>query len=176
MTSRYTLGRAKDNLSTAFSESPNDFNFGLLDPFDPRLDYGYADVDIRNRLTVGTIWEMPFARDSKGLVRALVGGWQMASLVRVQSGAPFTVYDCTNGNSRCIRMLAQPGLDRTPGAVTTAGAPNTFTYLDLASQSAGIGAYAHPLTGTSTWTPSFRSASPSGARRECRRGSRSTTC
>jgi hypothetical protein len=78
----------------------------------------------------------------------------VASLVSVQSGAPFTVYDCSNASARCIRMLVQPGLNRTPGATLAGtGDPNTFTYLDLANQAAGIGSYVHPLTGNSDFGP-----------------------
>jgi hypothetical protein len=156
-TAHYTFGHAKDNLSTTFSESGNDFNFGLLDPFNPQLDYGDAQFDIRHRLTAGVIWEMPFARESSGLVHALAAGWQVASAIRVLSGAPFTVYDCSNSGTvgrGCIRMLVQPGLNRTPAdTLASTGDPNSFVYLDLANQAAGIGGYVNPITGTSDFGP-----------------------
>ncbi len=153
-TGRYTYGVAKDNLSTTFSESINNLNLGLLDPFNPQLDYGYADYDIRHRLTAGVIWEMPFAKDSGRLVRSLASGWQVAGLVRAQTGAPFTVFDCSNAVSRCMRMLVQPGLTTTPAKTpASTGDPNAFVYLDLANQAAGIGAYANPLTGSSDFGP-----------------------
>jgi outer membrane receptor protein involved in Fe transport len=153
-TARYTYGRTKDNLSTTFSESNNNFNLGLLDPFNPRLDYGYADYDIRHRLTAGVIWELPFARNSNALLHALAGGWQVAGVVKAQSGSPFTIYDCTNGNARCIRLLVEPGLTRT-GASNPAstGDPNSFMYLDLTNQASGVGTYANALTGTSDFGP-----------------------
>lgn len=43
----YTWSHAIDNLSSTFSESPNNLNLGLLDPFNKRLDTGDADFDIR---------------------------------------------------------------------------------------------------------------------------------
>ena len=113
-TTRYTYGHTKDNLSTTFSESNNNFNLGLLDPFDPRLDYGDADYDIRHRFTGGFVWELPWLRQSTGVVHALAAGWQVASAVKMQTGAPFTVYDCTNATTRCMRLSVQPGLNRTP--------------------------------------------------------------
>jgi hypothetical protein len=153
-TSRYTYGHAKDNLSSTFSVSGNNFNLGLLDPFNPSLDYGDADYDIRHRVTAGLIWEMPFARNSSTLVHAVAGGWQVAGLMTAQTGAPFTVYDCTNGNTRCIRMLVQPGLNRSPsGTPASTGDPNSFVYLDLANQAGGVGGYANALTGTSDFGP-----------------------
>jgi hypothetical protein len=153
-TGRYTYGHAKDNLSTTFSVSANNFNLGLLDPFNPRLDYGDADYDIRHRLTAGAIWEFPFARDRGTLLRTLVSGWQVSSLVTAQTGPPFSVYDCTNGNARCIRLLTQPGLNRTPaGTLASTGDPNAFVYLALSNQADGVGGYVNPLTGTSDFGP-----------------------
>jgi hypothetical protein len=97
---------------------------------------------------------MPFARESTGLVHALAAGWQMAGIVRAQTGAPFTVYDCTNALGHCMRMLVEPGLNRTPsGTLAPTGDPNSFVYLDLANQAAGIGTYVNPLTGTSDFGP-----------------------
>jgi len=153
-TTRYTYGHAKDDLSTTFSENNNNFNLGLLDPFDPKLDYGDADYDIRHRFTGGFVWELPWARQSSGLTRALAAGWQVASTVKIQTGAPFTLYDCSNATTRCMRMLVEPGLNRTPGStLTPTGDPNSFVYLDLANQAAGIGSYANAVTGTSDFGP-----------------------
>jgi outer membrane receptor protein involved in Fe transport len=153
-TTRYTYGHAKDNLSTAFSEANNNFNLGLLDPFDPQLDYGDADYDIRHRFTGGFVWELPWARQTTGVLHALASGWQVASAVKIQTGAPFTVYDCTDANLRCMRLLVQPGLNRTPSStLAPSGDPNSFVYLDLANQAAGIGSYANALTGTSDFGP-----------------------
>ena len=153
-TTRYTYGHATDNLSTTFSESNNNANLGLLDPFDPSLDKGDADYDIRHRFTGGFVWALPWARERTGVVGALAGGWQVAGSVKMQTGAPFTVYDCSNATTRCMRLLVQPGLTRTPGATPApTGDPNSFVYLDLANQAAGVGAYANPLTGTSDFGP-----------------------
>ena len=45
----YTLSNAKDNLSSTFSDAGNNFNLGYLDAFDPMLDWGYAQFDVRHR-------------------------------------------------------------------------------------------------------------------------------
>jgi hypothetical protein len=154
-TARYSYGHTKDNLSDTFSGFNNNMNLGLLDPFNPALDYGDAEFDIRHRLTLGTIWEMPFGKNSSNtIVRALASGWQIAGLLRAESGSPFTVYDCTNRTTRCIRMLVQPGLNRTPAStLQSTGDPNSFVYLDLANQAAGVGSYVNPLTGNSDFGP-----------------------
>ena len=57
LTARYTLSSAKDNLSSTFSDSNSNFNLGLLDPFDPDLDYGSADYDARHRFVSSFTYE-----------------------------------------------------------------------------------------------------------------------
>jgi hypothetical protein len=153
LTSRYTLGYAKDNLSSSFSESNNNFNLGLLDPYDPDLDYGWADFDVRHRFSFGGVWEIPFLRGRGGLTETLAGGWQISSTFTAQTGAPFTIFDCTNANERCIRMREVASLPEPLSTPTATGDPNTYLYMDLSNQQAGVGTYAHPVTGTNDFGP-----------------------
>src|SRR4029077_8837297 len=41
----YNFALAIDNISSTFSESGNNANLGLLDPFNPKIDKGNADFD-----------------------------------------------------------------------------------------------------------------------------------
>src|SRR5207248_5808029 len=59
---QYTWAHTQDVLSTTFSESNNQFNLGLLDPFNPKLDWGNADYDVRHRIVVSGIWDLPIAK------------------------------------------------------------------------------------------------------------------
>ena len=44
------------------------------------------------RLTINYIWELPFeVRSSPRWVRALLGGWRLSGITRIQSGRPFSV-------------------------------------------------------------------------------------
>jgi hypothetical protein len=52
------------------------------------LDEGVADYDARHRFTVAATYALPFARGN-----ALVGGWSVNTVLTLQSGTPFTVYD-----------------------------------------------------------------------------------
>jgi outer membrane receptor protein involved in Fe transport len=146
MTARYTWSKAKDNLSNTFSEGNNVFNLGMTDPFNPELDYGYADFDIRHRVAVGALWEIPLAKNSSGLAKALLNGWQLNFILTAQSGNPFTVFDCSNAITTCAR-LAQ--VATVAGYTEAQGTdPNTFNYLDLGNQAGGVGSIANPKTGT----------------------------
>jgi hypothetical protein len=151
-TANYTLGQAKDNLSSTFSESYNNYNLGLLDPRDPGLDFGYADFDIRHRFAFSGIWEVPLARNSSGFARAVLGDWALSWIFDAQTGAPFTIFDCTNGVAACMRMLRVAG----PNAYAQTpieGSPNQFTYLDFSNQEAGFGTYIEPITESSDFGP-----------------------
>jgi outer membrane receptor protein involved in Fe transport len=146
---RYTLSHAQDDLSTTFSESNNNFNLGVLDPYNPSLDWGDASFDVRHRLVASAIWDVP--GPSSGFARRILGGWQASGIFAAQSGLPFTVYDCSHANLTCNRMIAVGPLP-TPEAAAT-NDPNNYAYLDLRSQQAGIGAYRNPITGTSDFGP-----------------------
>jgi hypothetical protein len=156
-TARYTLARAKDELSSTFSESANNANLGLLDPYNPKLDYSYADYDVRHRFSIGGIWEIPVGRNSGGVVKQVVSGWQAAFIYTAQSGTPFTMYDCSNSIvAFCPRMLqvsgtALPG--KGPGDPPSTGDPNNYTYFDFSNQLPLVGSYVNPKTGTSDFGP-----------------------
>jgi hypothetical protein len=137
LTTRYTFSKAKDNLSTTFSEANNNFNLGLLDPFNPSLDYGPADFDVRHRLTTSFVWDLPFARNAEGAVKHLLGGWTMSGRFVARSGLPFTVFDCTNALTVCMRLVptAPVNFGKPDQVAAVAGNnPNTFIYTDLSNQ------------------------------------------
>lgn len=149
LSARYTLSRAQDNLSTTFSESNNNFNLGLLDPYDPNLDWADASFDVRHRVAASATWEIP--GPAAGFRKRIAGGWQASGIFTAQSGLPFSVYDCTNAILVCNRMIAVAPL---PAATATPTAdPNTFIYLDLSAQRPGAGSYRNPITGTSDFGP-----------------------
>ena len=164
LTTKYTLSSAKDNLSNTFSEGINgQVNLGYLDPFNcssdnndcgPMLDYGYAEFDVRHRLSMSTIWNIPFLRDDTGLKGSLLGGWAVNWIMTARSGYPFTLYDCTNGVSQCMRVL-DPGnrLSRNVSSGTPTGNPNEFILLDYAPVLGTVGSYVNPRTGDSDWGP-----------------------
>jgi hypothetical protein len=152
-TGKYTVSKTRDNLSSTFSESTNNYNLGLLDPYNPDLDYGAADYDVRHRAAFSAMWELPFGRNSSGVVRQLASGWQINVVVTAQSGAPFSIFDCTNSVFLCPRLLQVGQLPSPSSNPRPTGDPNTFEYLDLTSQLPGAGAYAHPRAGVSDFGP-----------------------
>jgi len=58
--------------------------------------------DLRHRLVVGYVWELPFTRNLRGVPGAFLGGWSLGGLATLQTGAPFRIYqegDTQNNDS-----------------------------------------------------------------------------
>ena len=93
----YTLSHAQDELSTAFSETNNAFFLlGYMNPFNPSLDRGSGDLDIRHRLVIAPIYAMPFFAKGHGVMREALSGWQISGIYSVRTGTPFPYFDSTN--------------------------------------------------------------------------------
>jgi hypothetical protein len=65
----------------------------------PELDYGYAGLDVRHKVAMNFVWEVPF-RSANGIAKAVLGGWQLNGIAIMQSGGPFTV-TCGFAYPRC---------------------------------------------------------------------------
>jgi hypothetical protein len=134
-TARYTYSQAKDNLSSTFSESGNNFVLGYTDPFNPNLDYGYADFDTRHRAVISWTWEIPTPKFSKAVAQHLLGGWEVSGILQARGGVPFTVFDCTNGQQMCPRVSLDGAVNLKGSVghddVGVADTPNRYKYIDL---------------------------------------------
>lgn len=154
-TARYTYSKTRDNLSSTFSESFNNFNLGTLDPFDPDLDYGYADFDVRHRFAGSFNWSIGGNRPvGTGFMNQAFGGWTLTGIFTARTGSPFSVFDCTNAAFEvCARLVPSGPLSfktpSNPPADDTG--PNVFRLIDLSNQTPGN--YAHPLLGISEFGP-----------------------
>ncbi len=151
----YTYSHAFDNLSSTFSESNNNFNLGLLDPFNPHLDYGNADFDVRQRASVSAIRAIPFAKNTTGAFKRILDGWQVTPIFSAQTGNPFTLFDCTNQQFEVCPRLFQVGAinhnaNTSLGAI--AGLTNRFSIANIPLTSIDS-SYVDPLTGTSEFGP-----------------------
>lgn len=83
----YTYGVAKDYAGSAMIVER------------PDLDYGHANFDVRHRLALNFVWEIPY-KPSNAVLNGVLGGWQLNGLAIMQSGGPFTV-TCTLAYPRC---------------------------------------------------------------------------
>jgi hypothetical protein len=130
----YTLSRLTDNLvgqGNYFSSAPgivDNYNYIPWSPtYQPDVDYGLSLLDMRHKLVLSPIVELPFGQGRTYLERGgwldyLVGGWRVSAVVLVQSGFPLGVSqtpNTTNLNGAGQRPNLVPGADFVvPGDVT----------------------------------------------------------
>jgi Carboxypeptidase regulatory-like domain len=81
---------------------------GLLDPYDPRYDYGDCNFDLRHNLVANVVYTLPF----KG--NRLVEGWQLSGIFTAQSGMPFSISDGFD-QAGLFNNVASTRPDVTPG-------------------------------------------------------------
>lgn len=89
----YTLSQSKDNsgehLTSGGSSSFPD-NARNLSNW-----YGFSDFDVRHRVVVNGIWELPFGKNKPyfqdGIAGAILGGWVLTGSLNTRTGRPFTV-------------------------------------------------------------------------------------
>lgn len=91
----YTWSKAIDEGSEATFVGTGDSN--ILGP-DPRFYRGQSRMHTPHRFTLNGTWLMPFFRDQSTLTGTLLGGWQLAGVLRLVHGTPFTMVDTGAGD------------------------------------------------------------------------------
>jgi hypothetical protein len=131
-------------------------NWGGAQAQDPRnrgrAERADSTFDLRHRLVVGYLWELPFARNRKG-VSSLVSGWAVGGIVTLQSGSPFNVTqsgDSQNTGGGGQRPNVVPG--RAPALPSSERDPQRW--FDTSAFSRSVLAYGNsprnPLVGPGT--------------------------
>ena len=128
----YTFSHSLDNLSSTFTDGvPANYSLGYNDAFNPRLNYGNSDFDIRHRFILSVSWELPWMKSSSNaFARTVLGGWGLGAILNVRSGAPFSVYDCNNYNGTTCPLWVPPSVVQRSGTPTSVGS-NLFNYIAL---------------------------------------------
>jgi len=148
----FTWAHSLDALSSTFSESAMDWNLGYLNPFNPQLDRGPSEFDVRKRFSVTAIWDVPFASETHGVVKQVFDGWELAPIFTASSGTPFTIFDCTNAWEQCPRvMVTGPVKSTGNGSAVDQGGDN-FDYIDFGSLPIDS-SYVNPIVGISDFGP-----------------------
>src|SRR5260370_16135044 len=86
----YTYGKSKDNdsgtiLGDAFSNSITTWFW-----FDPSLSWAPSDYNITHNAAINAIWDVPGSKSLHGVAGALLNGWEIASILKLNSGIPTT--------------------------------------------------------------------------------------
>jgi hypothetical protein len=105
--SAYTYSRSIDDDSTVSVAFVSFFN----DQNNPRGSRGLSDFDHRHRSITSFVYELPFYKNTGGIMGRALGGWQTSGVLTVQSGAPFSVLDSGGGTA----LQLDGGTSFTPG-------------------------------------------------------------
>jgi hypothetical protein len=134
----YTWSHAMDDNSSTFGEGGNSAGqLGYTDPFNPKLDYGNSEFDIRQRFVFSGTWNVPYGNNASGWMKQVVGGWSFSPIYTIRSGSPFTIYDCTNAVSNCPRWTTTAAVPVGSTGIHAIGADN-FEYMALPLDSTGL--------------------------------------
>jgi outer membrane receptor protein involved in Fe transport len=152
----YTFAHQLDDLSTTFSETNNAFSLGYTDPFNPSLDWGNGDLDVRQRLVVAPMYTDPYFKDQSSLLGETLGGWEASAIYIAHSGTPFTYFDSTNnatGYNIARYTPDEPITQHKYNSIprgTSGNGSNTYNIGTLA----GANSWGNPaLGGISDWGP-----------------------
>lgn len=105
----YTFQR---NLTDAPGTNQTNFE-PLIDNANPRAEYAVADFDTTHVFNFNTIYELPFGKGKSFFGNAgpwldrLVGGWQVTSIMRLDSESPFSIADTRGTLNRAGRSGRQ---------------------------------------------------------------------
>ena len=75
-------------------------------PLDLAAEYALARSDRTHVFTANWVYELPFFRDSTGVLKHTLGGWQVSGIAQFWSGLPISrvVNGTTNGSRRGVRV------------------------------------------------------------------------
>jgi hypothetical protein len=112
----YTYGKSKDNdsgtiLGDAFSNSITTWFW-----FDPSISWGPSDYNITHNAAINAIWDIPGPKSLHGVGGALANGWEIASILKLNSGIPTT--PIINDDAMGVLNAGSDGFglpDRVPG-------------------------------------------------------------
>jgi hypothetical protein len=134
----YTWSHSIDNSSSLLTADSTGGNVLFpLDAFDPSLDKGSSDFDLRHRWIGHFIWRIPYPRSSNGWKHTLLHGWEISTILSAQSGLPFTIFDNRvpdreiSDDTRPIVTGPLSILTNSPSMTPDKQAPNAFLYLPV---------------------------------------------
>ena len=117
----YTFSRLIDDAGAVFDSAVLTgpvANFQAADSFNKRLEKDVSTGNVPHIFSSGAVYELPFGRGRAhaltGWRDLLAGGWQLAGIVRSQSGSPIAVTQATNLNAFAGFGIQRPNLIANP--------------------------------------------------------------
>jgi hypothetical protein len=134
----YTYSRLIDDAGAVFDSAVLTgpvANFQAADSFNKRLEKDVSTGNVPHIFSSGVVYELPFGRGRThslaGWKDYLAGGWQLASIIRFQSGSPVAVTQATNLNAFAGFGIQRP--NRTTDPTLPADQRTTGRYFNTAA-------------------------------------------
>ena len=86
----YTFGKAIGE-GYGRNDPAGNVNPTYQDPNNRRQNRGRYGFDVTHNAVINYVWEVPIFRNSKGLTRAVLGGWQTSGIATFRTGFPFAL-------------------------------------------------------------------------------------
>jgi len=122
----YAWSKCIDDGATAITYGGN--TGGIRNPADTAMNRGLCNEDIRNRWVANAIYQLPFGKDTSGVLKQVVGDWVIEGILTIETGQPFSVlYPLDNSNTGI--GLDTP--DLVPGENPNAGPKTVADWFNL---------------------------------------------
>jgi hypothetical protein len=148
--SNYTWSKTLDYVSDAFNNRQGN-DIYPLDTLNRALDYGLADFDLRHRWVTSFLYDLPFARSNRW-----IGGWTAGSIITLQSGLPFALYDSgsdANGDGNTIDRPDFVGTGSIQSVINNSASPANGYFLiqDAQGNPLFVDAQMNPSVNNGLW-------------------------
>jgi hypothetical protein len=92
----------------------------FINPANTALDKGNTNINRPNIFVANEVFDLPKFGKSNGFVQSVLGGWELNSIINIQSGASFSVF--TNGVTDLNRAVNPMQIPGAPACVPSTGA------------------------------------------------------
>ncbi len=89
LNAQYTFGKSFGNTAGSNEASTVANNARTTAEFD--YDEGYNNFDVRHTFNVSAIYSLPWGKNLTGVGKALIGGWEVGTILNARSGLPVPV-------------------------------------------------------------------------------------
>jgi len=89
LNSQYTFGRSWGNTAGSNEALTAANNARTTGQFD--YDEGYNNFDVRHAFNLSAVYNLPWGKGLKGVSKALLGGWDVGTILNARSGLPIPV-------------------------------------------------------------------------------------
>ena len=101
-----------DTPGTPFNVSPS--RSQAMDPTNFLRERGLSGFDVRNRLVISTVYQLPFGagrqfQTGNKIVDYVIGGWETSGILSLQSGRPFTIL-LARDNANVLNTVDRPNV------------------------------------------------------------------